>query len=263
MLGITFRGAQGLGDKLQFSSFPENYFRNTGEKVVDVDRAWIFDHNPHVIRDAAPDRVIDLWTAPWPLRQGMTHQQYAAKPVFFSLAERTSSIFNHTAYLRHPRLYQFEDLPRLDRRVVLHTTGKSIPPQKAQGEDAPRILSGEIIEHVRSVYRDHEIVQVGSKEDVDAGVVDCRGIPDIWEVVRIIAQAGTFIGVDSGPYWIAACFPRIFRKKVLMQYPPDYLRRQFVPMHIINLHVHWHDLSCLYFNRSRDDAGVTYSFLKL
>src|SRR5688572_27016356 len=189
MLGITLGGAPGLGDKLQFSSFPENYFRNTGEKVVDVDRSWIFDHNPHVVRDVAPDRLVDLWSTPFPLRKGITHEQYAAKPLFFSLAERTSSIFGHTAYLRHPRLYRFEDLPRLDKRVVLHTTGKKLPPVTAQGEDAPRVLSAEIIEHVRTAYRGHEIVQVGASDDVDAGVVDCRGIADIWEVVKIIAQA--------------------------------------------------------------------------
>ena len=262
MLGITLGEAAGLGDKLQFSSFPENHFRNTGEKVVDLDRSWIFDHNPYVVRDVAPSRTIDLWAAPWPLRRQITHEQYAAKPVFFSLADRTASIFNYTAYLRHPRLYRYEDLPRLERRVVLHTTGKNIPPRTQQGEDAPRVLTPEIIEHVKAAYAGYEIMQVGSKEDVDAGVVDCRGA-ELWEVAKITAQAGIFIGVDSGPYWIAACYPRIFRKKVLMQYPAEYLHRQFVPMHVITLHVHWHDLSCLYFNRTKDDAGVTYSYLKL
>ena len=263
MLGITLGGAQGLGDKLQFSSFPENHFRNTGEKVVDLDRSWIFAHNPYVVRDSPHDRALDLWAAPFPRRKGVTHEQYAAKPVFFSLAERTSSILGHVAYLRHPRLYRFEDLPRLERRVVLHTTGKKLPPVTAQGEDAPRVLSAEIIEHVRSAYRGFEIIQVGSRDDVDAGVVDRRGLAEIWEVVKIIAQASIFIGVDSGPYWIAACYPGIFRKKVLMQYPAQFLRERFVPMHLINLHVHWHDLSCLYFNRTRDDAGVTYAFTKL
>jgi len=114
------------------------------------------------------------------------------------------------------------------------------------GEDNFRVLSEEIIQHVRETYRGYEIIQVGSKEDLDAQVIDCRGIPDIWEVVSIIAQAGIFIGVDSGPYWIAASYPRIFRKKVMMQYPPEYLRNRFVPMHLLNPHVHWHDASCLY-----------------
>ncbi len=69
--------------------------------------------------------------------------------------------------------------------------------------------------------------------------------------------------MDSGPYWIAACYPGIFRKKVLMQYPPEYLHNRFVPMLLLNLHVHWHDASCLYYNRTTDDAGITYSYLKI
>jgi hypothetical protein len=263
MLGITFKRASGLGDQLQFSSFPENYFRNTGEKANDVDRSWIFDHNPYVERDKVPDRVIDLWTQPWPLQKGVTQKEYADKPVFFSQADRTSTIFNHIAYLRHPRLYRFEELVKLDKRVIVHTTGKRIPPCTAQGEDHFRVLSEEIIRHVRHAYRGYEIIQVGSKEDLDAQVVDRRGISDIWEVVRIIAQAGTFIGVDSGPSWIAACYPRIFRKKVLMQYPPEYLRKHFVPMHVLNAHLHWHDSSCIYYNRTLDDAGISYSYLKI
>jgi hypothetical protein len=263
MLGIRFEGAVGLGDKLQFSSFPENWYRNTGEKVIDLDNVWMFDHNPYVVRDAVPTRVIDLWKQPWPMQQRVSQQDYVAKPIFFSLAERTATIFKHVAYLRHPRLYRFEDLPRLEKRVVLHTTGKKIQPQTALGEDAFRVLSEEIIQHVLQAYRGYEIIQVGSKEDVDARVIDFRGIPDIWEVVKIIARAGIFIGVDSGPYWISACYPGIFRKKVLMQYPPEYLRDRFVPMHLLNLHVHWHDASCLYYNRTSDDAGITYSYLKI
>ncbi len=262
MLGITLGRAPGLGDKLQFSSFPENYFRNTGEKVIDVDRAWVFDHNPYVVRDAKANQVIDLWSQRWPLMQP-TQAQYVARPIFFSQAERTSSIFNHVAYLRHPRLYCLEDMPRLEKRVVLHTTGKKVRPNAAQGEDQFRVLSEEILSHVRETYREYELIQVGSNEDLDAHVIDRRGIADIWEVVKIIAQASIFIGVDSGPYGIAACYPRIFRKKVLMQYPAEFLRTSFVPMHVLNPHVHWHDASCLYYNRTSDDAGVTYSYLKL
>jgi len=263
MLGITLKGAPGLGDKLQFSSFPENYFRNTREKVIDLDRVWIFDHNPYVVRDAVPERVINLWTEPWPLRLGITQEEYLTKPVFFSQAERTSTIFNHVAHLRHPRLYRFEELPKLEKRVILHTTGSRMQPRRELGEDNFSVLSEEVIQHVRETYRGYEIIQIGLKGDIDAQVIDCRGIPDIWEVVKIIAQANTFIGVDSGPYQIAACYPRIFRKKVLMQVSPDYLRTRFVPMHVLNPHVHWHDASCLYYNRTKDDAGISYSYLKI
>jgi hypothetical protein len=263
MIGISLHGAHGIGDKLQFSSFPENYFKNTGEKVIDVDRSWIFDHNPYVIRDAEPERVINLWTAKWPSQSNMTLDEYKQNPVFASIADRTASIFGHTCYLRHPRLYQYENLPVAERRIVLHTTGKIDTPIYAQGEDRPRRLSAEIMSHIRETYADYEIIQIGAPSDIDAQVIDRRGIDDMWEVVRIIAQASIFIGVDSGPYWIASCYPRIFRKRVMMQYSADYLRKHFVPMHVLNPHVHWHDASCLYFNRTTEDAGISYSYLKL
>jgi len=263
VLGISIVGAQGLGDKLQFASFPENHFRNTGEKVIDVDRCWFFDHNPYVVRDAAPDRIVNLWTARYPAQSGLQTRQIVEKPVFFSLAERHCTILGHVAYLRHPRLYRFEDLPQIRNRVVLHTTGKNLPPVVEHGEDRQRVLPTEIIDFVRHTYRDHEILQIGARDDVDAHVTDCRGIEDLWEVARIVAQASIYIGVDSGPYWIAECFPRIFRKRVLVQYPPEFLRKSFVPMHTLNPNWHWHDFSCLYYNRSEDDAGVTFSYLKL
>jgi len=106
-------------------------------------------------------------------------------------------------------------------------------------------------------------LQVGASDDIDARVVDCRGLGEIWDVVKIIAQAHLFIGVDSGPSWISACYPNIFRKKVLVQYPPEFLRHSFVPMHLLIPHQHWHDPAFMYFNRSPDDAGITYSYLKL
>jgi hypothetical protein len=271
MLGITIRGAIGLGDKIQFASFPENYYKNTGQKVIDLDHVWIFDHNPYVVRDQEPSETIDIskinWPLKraykyWPIRARFTPKHYKDKPTYFSIADRTSSIFNHVTYLRHPRLYQFENLPIIPKRIVIHTTGKQLVVKK-RGEDGFKLLSPEIIDHIKETYKDYEIIQVGSKEDDDAKVIDCRGLENIWDVVKIISQASMFIGVDSGPSWIAACYPRIFRKKIISQHPLEFLRNDFVPMHKLNPHLHWHDISCLYFNRFKEDAGVTYSYLKL
>lgn len=253
-----------MGDRLQFASFPENYHRNTGERVIDLDGNWIFDHNPFVVRGEVPTRVVNLWRQPWPQLWGMHPQQYLAKPVFFSTADRTAGIFNHVAYLRHPRLYAYEDLPRINNRLVLHTTGDpNATIHRDKGEDRKRVLTDDIIDYIRTKYRCYEVIQVGSKEDVDARVIDCRGLENIWDTVKIIAQAAIFIGVDSGPSWISACYPGIFKKKVLVQYPPEFLRRSLVPMHMLTPHHHWQDFAFTYFNRSKDDAGVTFSYLKL
>src|ERR1700677_122614 len=114
MIGITLRGAVGMGDQLQFTSFPENYFRNTGSKVIDLDHRWIFDHNPFVIRGREPTQVLNLWAQSWPELSGrISSQEFLAKPIFFSIADRTASMFRHVAYLRHPRLYEHEALPTI------------------------------------------------------------------------------------------------------------------------------------------------------
>ena len=262
MLGITLGDNSLMGDKLQFASFPENYYRNTGEKVIDLDCLWIYDHNPFVVRGRVPTQVMNLKAEPWPQLLGHTSvAQFLAKPIFFSSADRTACIFNHIAYLRHPRLYAYEDLPTINNRIVIHTTGRTF--DRTMKEDQPKVLADEIMHYIRIKYRNYDLIQVGSKDDADAHVVDCRGLQDIWETVKIIAQAGMFIGVDSGPSWIAASYPAIFRKKVLMQYSPEFLRTSFIPMHLLIPHQHWYDASFIYYNRSKDDAGITYSYLKL
>jgi len=148
-----------MGDKLQFSSFPENYHRNTGDKVIDLDNVWIFDHNPFVVRGEAPTSIVNLWTQPWPQKTGLvTPAQFVARPIFFSIADRTACIFNQIAYLRHPRLYIHEDLPILEKRVVIHTTGKlSAGIRRAYGEDRARVFSEEIIDHIRRKYRSYDV----------------------------------------------------------------------------------------------------------
>jgi hypothetical protein len=139
MLGVTLRGANGIGDKLQFASFPENYFRNTGKRIVDLDCAWIFDHNPYVVRHEEPETVINLWLLRWvvpgkELADKLLNktvffskeiaEEVLKKPIFSSIAERTATAFGHTVYLRHPRLYRFEDERTINSRVVIHTTGR-------------------------------------------------------------------------------------------------------------------------------------------
>lgn len=76
-----------------YTSLPENYFRNTGQKLIDVERSWAYEHNPFVLRDEDPDEVIDLWRLP--LGDG----PYA------SLALRICEAFQlPMTYLRHARL---------------------------------------------------------------------------------------------------------------------------------------------------------------
>jgi len=249
MLGFSLEGANGIGDKLIFSSFPENYFKNTNEKVIDLDSCWIFDHNPYVIRNEIPDKTINLFSELW---STPTLDEFIQKPIFNSVAERTMSIFKMKVYLRHPRLYIYENEDML-KRVVIHTSGKT------RG-----ILNDSVLEHIVKKYKDYKLIQVGAKEDKDINcesIKDSRGC-DIWDVVKIIAQSGIFIGVDSGPSWIAACYPQIFNKKVLC-WDKDYLENKLVPGHKMNNDFHWYNYGFTYYNQTLQDIGISYSYLKI
>jgi hypothetical protein len=248
-LGISFEGAGGIGDKVQFTSFPENYHVATGKTLIDVDRVWCLDHNPYIVRDEKPDKIINPWETPLP-----PHTPFG-RPTWHSIAERTMVQFGldpKKAVLRHPRLYRFEDAPK-HHRVVVHTTGYS-----TRGKFSP-----EVTNHVRQKYRDWEIVQVGAKDDVDFPAdVDIRGA-DLWKVAETIAGSELFIGVCSGPGWISAAYPSVWSKKLLMHMGVDQLVGPLTPMATYNKDWHWYDHSFIYYNRTEHDLGFTYSYKKL
>lgn len=248
MKGITLARCPGIGDKIQFTSVPENYFHQFGERLVDVDHSWVFDYNPYVVRQAKGeplDQVFDPWDiSPSPaLPDGRT--------TYHSLAERCALMFGvKKVVLKHPRLYRFEDEhPQHD--CVVHALGMSQPS-----------MSKDIVDHIGRAYP--ESVQVGRHDDPLWFPIDgrCAVGDSMWSSVLTIARARTFIGVDSGPSWIAACYPRVHKKKILMQYNSNELE-DLVPMKVFSPETHWFDPAFTYFNRLRQDCGPTYSYLKV
>src|SRR5690349_10697640 len=109
MLGISIKKTIGLGDALQFSSVPENYYQETGQKLFDVSEPWFFDHNPYVVREPrqAIEKTIEMWNFspqqwPWP----KPNRQHG---VYLSQAEIFASVFGvKYPRLNRPRLYKFE-----------------------------------------------------------------------------------------------------------------------------------------------------------
>jgi hypothetical protein len=117
--------------------------------------------------------------------------------------------------------------------------------------------------HVRHHYSDWQIIQVGAKTDIDfPGSYDRRGLA-VWDSVKLIASAQIFIGVDSGPSWIAAAYPGTWAKKVLTHFSTEELSGALTPMASYNCDWHWYDQSFTYFNQTDHDIGFTYSFKKL
>ncbi len=246
--GLTLSAASGIGDRVIFTSFPENFYAATGSKLIDIDNIWCFDFNPFVIRGQTPDKVLNPWETPLPERPPQ------GRPVWHSVAERTMVQFGldpRRLVVRHPRLYRYEDEPKR-HRLVVHTTGVT------RGQFHAKVIS-----HIAQKYAGWEFVQVGGKGDVDfPGAVDLREA-ELWEVARTIAGAEVFIGVCSGPSWIAAAYPSTWSKKILMHLSEFELTGPITPMAFVDKHWQWFDSSFTYFNRTEQDLGFTYSYRKL
>ena len=251
MIGISIKPTIGVGDALQYSSLPENYFRATGKKLIDVSRPWFFDHNPFVDRTpyAKPAKTVEMWNFspkqydfPVPRKDGQ---------VYLSNAEIWASVFGVPVSLNRPRLYQYEDFPFHQREsIVFHIDGKS-----------HGTLPDHIIEHVLSKYRPTKKLVLVGHTDRDLGIPHIK-TPTLWDLAKVISCARMFIGPDSGPSWIAACYPDIIVKKVRVKPSPDVFKA-WVPLEIKNIHSHWDDRCHQIFNSSDVDVGFTSSYRKL
>lgn len=256
MQGISIKKGIGVGDGLQFSSLPENYFRATGEKLVDVSRPWFFDHNPYVdrSREAPPNLVRELWNFnpnryPWPRpRSGGTKAQ-----VYLSNAEIWASVLSVPVVMHRPRLYRFEEFPFQDRNmIVLHTHGRS------HGAMPPHVVA-----HVVAKYGPTgNLYHIGPPASPVINGVPKIETATLWEAAEVISKARIFIGVDSGPAWIACCYPDVVVKKVRTRPHVDVLRT-WVPLEIDNIHAHWDDRCAQFFNCTADDIGFTSSYRNL
>lgn len=253
MIGIHIKPTIGIGDGLQYSSLPENYFRATGQKLVDLDRPWFFDDNPYVIRDenAVVDKKIQMWNFPnqypWP-------KMPAHKPqVYRSNAEIWAKVFDVEAVLTRPRLYRFESFPFEQRQLILFQT------QGISHGKMPEHIVKHVIEKYSATDRLYHLAAPGDTEDL--------GIPKImpanlWDLAEVISKSRMLIGPDSGPSWIAACYPDVISKKVRTKPTAEHFA-EWVPLEVANIHAHWDSREHMVFNPSEDDIGFTWSYRKI
>lgn len=254
MLGIAIKPTIGIGDALQFCSVPENYYQETGHKLYDVNRPWFFDHNPYVVREpSAVEKVIQMWNFspqqwPWP-KPNRTHG------VYLSQAEIFASVFGiKYPMLNRPRLYRFEDYPFEERKlIILHIDGKS-----------HGLMPRHVVEHVLKKYGPSgRLAQIGTNNQN----VGLPGIPHLvtktlWDLAETLSKASMFIGMDSGPAWVASCYPDVVVKKVRTKPSHDVLKA-WVPLAVDNVHSHWDDRCQQIFNTSEHDIGFTSSYRKI
>lgn len=244
----------GIGDMVQFTSIPENYFRHTGKKLIDLSKPWVFDHNPYVLRDVPPENLhskVNIWDA-------FVHnvpKQLNGREVLLSQAEAWSRHFgNYPVVLNRPRLYAFEEFPfNLRRTILLHTHGVS------HGK-----LPEHVVKHVLDKYKMEDVTLIGKRDSWDYSFRPPPYIEtnNIWDLSSIISRAKMLIGIDSGPSWIAACYPDIIVKKVRM-FPAVSELKSWVPLEWCRLGSYWDDRCMQIYNPSEDDVGFTWSYKRI
>lgn len=255
-IGITIKSRIGIGDALQFSSLPENYFRATGERLIDLSQPWFFDHNPFVMRDSKqpPNKTVEMWNFS-PKQWDWPHPRSEDEPqVYQCNAEIWASLFKVPLTLNRPRLYMYEDYAYEKRQtVLLHTMGKS------HGE-----MPEHIIEHVFRKYRGCKLVHIGLEAAplIKKLGIECIVTPTMWDLAKVISEAKMLIGLDSGPAWIAACYPDVVVKKIRMKPTPEHFKN-WIPLNIGNIHSHWDDRCHQIFNPTDVDIGFTSSYRKI
>lgn len=257
MIGISIKPTIGIGDALQYSSLPENFCRHTGQKLLDISRPWFFDHNPYVVRDHAikPSKVHEMWNFS-PRQYEFPNPRLAEKPaVYNSNAEIWASLFNVKCVLSRPRLYRFEDYPFEKREMILlHTTGVS------HGE-----MPEHIVDHVKKKYgHTGKLWHVGpvNHQQKDYGIPRIV-TPTLWNLAELISKARMLINLDSGPSWIAACYPDVIIKKIRTKPNPPTLFEDWIPLEIRNIHSHWDDRCQQIYNVTDRDIGFTYSYQRI
>lgn len=239
-LGITNNGP-GIGDKVQFGGLPENYYRSTRNKMVDLDNCWVFDYNPFVVRGEVPNLgTVNLWDIK--MKGGLSKDEMICKH------------FGIEVYTRHPRLYRYEDIYPAPQTLAIHTNGKTRGGQ----------LSDAIIEQIMLNYNHYQIMQIGGATDRMTPFIRMTGLP-MWETARIIAGSEIFIGVNSSMMNIAKCYPRV-RKKVIFNEQPCWgwdgntELSAYTPLSIKD---DWIDYNWEYYNTTDRDIGISNSYLKI
>jgi hypothetical protein len=259
--GITI-AKRGIGDALQCSSLPENYFKTKGEKLIDVDKCWIFDFNPFVSRETniIPTKITQLWNFPhqwdWPNprftvpQKGDRNLVRQPPAVYLSNAEIWASLFNVPVILNRPRLYRFEDFPFKDRnKILLQTTGRS------HGE-----LPSHVIKHVINKYKDCSLYHIGAGDNYYG--LEHIETPEIWDLIEEVSKAKMVIGPDSSIPWIATCYSDIIVKVVRTRPLPNVLEK-WIPLEISNIHAHWDSRERMVYNPTENDVGFSWSYKRI
>jgi hypothetical protein len=157
-------------------------------------------------------------------------------------------------YLIRPRLYIYEDFPFYERKnIIFHPWGKS-----------HRHLPKKVIDHVVAKYNHENFYQIGSENDPIIPSVKKLNTPDIWSLIKVIAECRLFIGVASGPSLIAACYGDVVLKQIRTIWQGGkYAGKNWVPLLTSHDHSIWDSREYYQFNCTEEPVGFTETFLRI
>lgn len=242
-------GRHHIGDSIVFSSFPENFYLNFKNKVIDMDKYWIFDNNPYVQRDIQPDIAINLPDSNIEL-DNIFFENIVAKINYFGE-------FKLNVYLNKPNLYIHEKINK-EKSICIHLSGRSFN----QG------IPQEVIDYILNKYKTYTIYQIGGNSDkIINGCINKLGLP-IKDTAEIIAKSEIFIGVNSGMMHLANCYSNVIKKIIINQpISEDKLSTgsiripQSKKFHIDGFD--WLYLDNDHYNVYNQDIGITKSYLNI
>mgnify|MGYP003136097968 FL=1 len=285
--------ANGMGDRIQWSCLPEAFYKWYGRKLIDVNKSWVFDHNPYVQRrhDSSNVKIkfeeLELAClycdkVDWinPNQQGMkfsSASQDSHKLLIFDLfpsyldhnitssrtfwlLERLGIYPNQKPELDIPRgsrLYKYEDPNNVKKdQIAIH-----VGPSESTKQEIPDYVMDKINER----YSGYKIIQIGSPTDNKSPFIRKTGL-DIWQSIKIIAQSSIFIGINSGPMNIANCFPHI-NKKIIINSNKEWKNKvteRFEPLgaKVIG-NFGWVDFGWQYYTTEEYDVGRMYSYKRI
>jgi len=261
MLGFNIEKHCHLGDRLIFSSFPQNYFMATGEKIIDLNDEWFYDYNPYVVKGEIPTETINIRA-----RSGIWPDVYKGKTIIHSVAQRThlqEKLPLDKFVLRHPRIYKYEDSKIIPNKITINTRTTILG-------NMPK----HVVDHIAETYKDFDIYQIGSNEDIPIPgrkeFIMAHSREDWWGIAKHIAESAMYIGVSNGIFHLATCYPRVNTKWIFtgFQNNEKYLQ-DIIPLGVLNAagaidgNLHWLDMSTKFYNCFDKDIGISFSYKKL
>lgn len=291
-----------MGDKIQWATLPEIFHKFYDIKLIDIRKCWVFDYNPHVIREEQEpsicNQVKEIIPEPipciyckvedWPKSFKVPENAKIINGIIIVLLHvhipsSSGKLFQQTKsdhfchligiygvqkddlkFSRNQRLYKYENEDLIPNQVVVHIGPSNSTPDQ--------FISDDIINSIRENYKNFNIIQIGAKKDNDTPFLDKRGL-DIWDSAKLISQSCIFIGPNSGPSHLANCYPRVNKKIILCSQMINHETsryqelQSFIPRNSWTYgasdYERWIDYGCQYYNDREYDVGVTYSYKQI